>query len=770
MPSKKTTAKKQNKPNKIKTLLTHPTCLKVFGIAFLCLIAWLIYLDAQVRFKFEGKRWALPAEVYARSLEIYNDKPLNLSNLQQELTLLNFRKTNQALSPGSYTIKGNQVELYTRKHQTAQGVQPAAHFRFSLQGDVVQSLQALDQSKLDLYNLPPLKIGGIYPRIKEQRELLPYQSFPPELITSLLLTEDRDFKHHFGLSPYSIIRAAWANMKAGRVVQGGSTLTQQLVKNFYLSRERTWSRKINEAFMSLMLEAHYPKQDILETYMNDVFLGQAGELAIHGFGAASWFYFGKEISQCKLHEFALLVALIKGPSYYNPRTHPKRALKRRNLVLSLLRDEEMISTEAFNRFTQKNLSLIDKPKLLSNRYPAFMDLVRRQLQSEYNDEDLRTEGLRIYTTLNPQIQEQLEQAVEYRMPLLEQKNASSEVQTAAIVTAVGTGEVLAILGDKHAQYKGFNRALDANRPIGSLIKPAIYLTALMQPEKYHLATTLNDQAFRIEFENGQIWEPQNFDHKDHGDVPLYRALANSYNLSSARLGLELGIEAVHATLKKLGVTKKLNPYPSLFLGSQALTPFEVSQLFQTIASNGFKIKQRAIREVTNSQGLSLSRYPFTIEQEIAPEAAYLLQHALQEVMQSGTGRSAYWQLPKALLVAGKTGTTNENRDSWFAGFSGDYLAVVWVGRDDNGPTKLTGSSGALRIWSDFIKRIPQYPISLDKPSELEYYWFDQVSGNRTNEQCKGAHQLPIWGSADHLDFHECNKGYSTVRGWLQSWF
>ena len=770
MPNKKTTAKALTKSNKFKAFLTHPTCLKLYGIAFLCLISWLIYLDAQVRFKFEGKRWALPAEVYARSLEIYNDKPLNLGNLEQELKLLNFRKTKYPNSPGSYAIKGSQVELYSQKHQSSQGLQAAAHIRFSLQGDVVQNLQALDQSKLDLYNLPPLKIGGIYPRIKEQRELLPYQSFPPELITALLLTEDRDFKHHFGLSPFSIIRAAWANMKAGKVVQGGSTLTQQLVKNFYLSRERTWSRKINEAFMSLMLEAHYSKQDILETYMNDVFLGQAGELAIHGFGAASWFYFGKDISQCELQEFALLVALIKGPSFYNPRRHPERALKRRNLILSLLNDEEMISTETFKRLTQTNLSLVDKPKQHSNRYPAFLDLVKRQLQSEYNDEDLRTEGLQIYTTLNPQIQEQLEQAVEHKLPLLEQKNDSPKIQTAAIVTAVGTGEVLAILGDKHPQYKGFNRALDANRPIGSLIKPAIYLTALMQPERYHLATPLSDQAFRIEFENGEIWEPQNFDHQDHGEVPLYQALAHSYNLSSARLGIELGIEAVHNTLEKLGVTKKLNPYPSLFLGAQALTPFEVSQLFQTIASNGFKIKQRAIREVTNAQGLSLSRYPFTIKQEISPEAAYLLQHALQEVMQTGTGRSAYWQLPKALLVAGKTGTTNENRDSWFAGFSGDYLAVVWVGRDDNGPTKLTGSSGALIVWSDFIKRIPQYPITLDKPAELEYYWFDQENGKRTDEQCKGAQPLPIWGSVDHIDSQACQKGYSTVSGWLQSWF
>jgi len=765
MPSKKTS---HSNPNTKTYWLLRPVSLKILSALLLCFVGALIYLDAQVRYKFEGKRWALPAKVYARALEIYDGKALNLHNLEQELALLNYQHVADIESPGTYHVTGDNIEIFSRAHYTPNGKQNAEYFQFSLINDVVQNLAS--HGAASLYTLEPYKIGGIYPRIKEERILLPYEAFPEALKSTLIVTEDRDFKNHIGLSPLSILRAAWANLKAGRVVQGGSTLTQQLVKNFYLTRERSITRKVNEALMSILLEAHYDKQDILETYMNDIFLGQSGALAIHGFGAASYFYFGKSVAECELPEFALLVAMVKGPSYYNPRRFPERAIKRRNHVLSLLRDEKVISPNDYRIFSQSNLGVISKPKKQTNRFPAFMDLVKRQLQSDYDDEDLRTEGLQIYTTLDPQIQLHLEHSVQTQVNKLEQLKKSPMLQAGAVVTSAGTGEVLALLGDKQTQYNGFNRALDANRPIGSLIKPAIFLSALAQPEQYNLASLLPDQAFKIEFENGQTWMPQNFDHKEHGDIPLHRALSKSYNLSTARLGIELGIPTVHDIIRKLGIDKTLNPYPSLFLGAQSLSPFEVTQLYQTIASNGFNIPLRAIREVSNNQGETLSRYPFKIEQVVSPEAIFLLHHALQDVMRSGTGRSAYQQLPDALHVAGKTGTTNDNRDSWFAGFSGDYLAVFWLGRDDNKPTNLTGSSGALRVWTDFIKRIPQYPISMVKPKQVSYYWFDKQNGKRTNEQCRGAEPLPIWGSVDHLDFQSCQSGYSSISGWFKSWF
>jgi len=768
MPKKKLSAKSIKVSHRPWYL--NRTFLKCLAVISLCFIAWLIYLDAQVRYKFEGKRWALPAQVYARSLEIYDGRALNLQNLKQELKLLNYRQVGDVQSAGQYSVQGARVNIVSRPHDLPGGSFPSANFQFSIQGDVVQNLVSLDQNDEQLYTLEPFKIGGIYPRVKEERVLVKIEELPKELIAALLVTEDRDFYHHFGISPLSILRAMWVNLRAGRVVQGGSTLTQQLVKNFYLSRERSISRKFNEAFMSLMLEAHYDKDAILETYLNDIYLGQSGSTAIHGFGMASQFYFGKALQYCELNEFALLVAMVKGPSYYDPRRFPERAFRRRNLVLSLMRDEGVISEDYYQEISGRSLGVVAKPKFQSNRYPAFMDLVKRQLRREYNEDDLRTEGLRIYTTLDPQIQHRVEQSITKLVPALAQQRDVKDLQAGSVVTSVGTGEVLALVGDKNTRFNGFNRALDASRPIGSLIKPAVYLSALAQPDNYNLSSILSDEAFRIEFQDGQTWEPNNFDKQSHGEVPLYRALANSYNLSAARLGLDLGVETVQDTLTKLGVEKEINPYPSLFLGAQSLSPFEVSKFYQTIASNGFNMPLRAIREVTDAHNESVSRYPFQIEQVVAPEAIYLLQHALQEVMRTGTGRSVYKHLSSDLHVAGKTGTTNDNRDSWFAGFSGDYLGVVWLGLDNNGPMNLTGSSGALKVWTDFIKRIPQYSLAMVKPAQINYYWFDKVSGKRTDEHCRSAQALPVWGAVDTIEYQSCKDGFSSLGGWLKSWF
>jgi penicillin-binding protein 1B len=757
-----------------KPLLLRPTSLKLISVLILIFCAWCIYLDAQVRYKFEGKRWALPAQVFARSLEIYNDKALNADNLIEELKLLGYRSQHPAADTNTYSIKHiatnhQVVELNVPAHQTPDGYQATSRFVFDIENDIVTKLRGID-SQQALYTLEPLKIGGIYPRTKEERVFLAYEEFPKELIASLLVTEDRDFNHHFGIAPLSIARAAWANLNAGRVVQGGSTLTQQLVKNFYLSRERSISRKINEALMSLMLEAHYDKQSILETYMNDVFLGQSGSLAIHGFAASSLYYFGKDLRACSIDEYALLVAMIKGPSFYNPRRYPERAIKRRNLVLSLLRQEGIIRDEDYQIAQAKPLSLIEKPQISTNPFPAFMDAAKRQLEKDYREEDLRTEGLKIYTSFDPQIQLQLEASIASKLPRLETQEQAGTLQVGAVVTATGTGELLAMAGDRQARYRGFNRALDARRPIGSLIKPAIYLSALEQANNYHLASMISDEPFGLKFENGQIWEPQNFDQKSHGNVPLYLALAKSYNLASARLGLELGIDRVHDMLNRLGIRKELTPYPSLFLGSQSLTPIEVTQFYQTIASNGFNMPLRSIREVTNSKDETLSRYPFKLNQVVAPEAIFLLQDALVKTMQIGTARSSSRVLPEELIVAGKTGTTNDNRDSWFAGYSGDYLATFWLGRDDNKATHLTGSSGALQLWLDFITRMPQYPLNVEAPKDIQYHWFDIQTANLTDERCQDSIALPIWGEFDKSTYQTCEKGYSSLRGWLKSWF
>lgn len=742
------------------------TVIKLFLVCVLICLAWLIYLDAQVRHRFEGRRWEMPAQVYARALEIYEGRALNLKNLQQELALLQYAKTARASEPGTYAVSGDRVSIFARAHVLPEGPRPANYFQFSLKGDVVADLSS--SGNLKLFTLEPMRIGGIYPNVKEERRLLAYHELPSDLVRALLATEDRDFFEHWGISPLSIARAMWANFRAQRVVQGGSTLTQQLVKNFYLTRERSLWRKANEALMALLLELHYGKEDILETYANDIYLGQSGATAVHGFAMGAQFYFGKELPYCDTHELALLVALIKGPSYYDPRRHTDRAKERRNLVLRLMLEQGDITQQQYALLAAKPLGLVSKPKVQTNRYPAFMDLVKRQLSREYHEEDLRSAGLRIYTTLDPQMQALLERSSQRVMADLSQRE-SEELQLGAIFTGVGTGEVLAIVGDRNARYPGFNRALDASRQIGSLIKPAVYLTALERPQRYHLASELDDTAFKIRFENGEEWQPQNFDEEEHGKLPLYQALARSLNIPSARLGLDVGVDEVRDTLKRLGVEEALNPYPSILLGAQSLSPFQVSKFYQTIASNGFNMPLRAIREVQTQQGETLSRYGFDIKQVIAPQAMYLLHYAMREGMLNGTGRSAYRRLPKALEVAGKTGTTNDHRDSWFAGFSGDYLGVVWLGYDDNRTTGLTGSSGALKVWTDFMASVPQYPLDMRAPDSVDLAWFKEQNWHQTDEQCKGALPLPVWGKPN-VDYEPCREGYSSFKGWIKSWF
>lgn len=743
---------------------------KLLLVLLVVMLSWVIYLDAVVRAKFEGKRWEIPARVYARPLEIYDGLALNAENLQLELKALGYKKTVKAQVPGTYARHGASMVIYSRGFLFSDGKERARRVAFSIQNDVVSRFYVAKGEKSEILRLEPLQIGGIYPAKKEDRELVTLDQVPRELIASLLWVEDQDFESHMGIAPLSIMRAMIANMQAGRVVQGGSTLTQQLVKNFYLTRDKTIIRKATEAVMALLLELHYEKRDILEAYINEVYLGQAGARAIHGFGMASQFYFGKPLSDLSVDQSALLVALVKGPAYYDPRRHPARALERRNLVLSVLAEEGELSQNEAIKARGKSLGIIDKPAYSTNRYPAFIDLVKRQLASDYQPEDLQSEGLRIFTTLDPQIQERAEATLKSTLSSLSQRNVKAPLQGAMVITGSESGEVVALVGGAEPKFSGFNRALDAVRPIGSIIKPAVYLAALQQPEKYTLISPLNDDPFALEFENGERWTPNNFDNKSHDEVHLYQALSQSYNLSTARLGLELGVDDVSATLRSLGVTRPVNIYPSLFLGATSLAPIDVTQMYQTIAASGFNVPVRAIRSVTTSSGEELSRYAYEVDQVIDSNAMHLLQYGLIGVAKEGTAKSAYRYLNKDLTIAGKTGTTNDSRDSWFAGFSGDYLGVVWLGYDDNQSTNLTGSSGALKVWSQLMRQFPQRPFDPIKPSGINYEWVDESTGYLTAEGCAGARLVPFIVGSEPVERQSCQGGFSRAKRWFNSLF
>ncbi|XBS19502.1 penicillin-binding protein 1B [Methylomarinum sp. Ch1-1] len=711
--------------------------------------SYLGYLDYTVRKQFAGKRWSIPARVYASPVELYTGYELSLKKFEELLSQLNYRHDYHLASQGTYYVKKNQVYLKTKSFDFWDTQQNSQSLKISFHGSRVDRIINLSNSgNLAIYRMDPVQIGSFYPTRKEDRILIKLENTPDALIQGLLATEDRDFYQHFGVSFKAIARAIWANLKAGGVVQGGSTITQQLVKNFYLTSERSLWRKANEALMALILEYRFNKDDILEAYLNEIYLGQDGASAVHGFGLASEFYFGRPLENLSLHQIATLVALVRGPSYYDPRRYPDRAVKRRNLVLDEMQHQGFITKRQAQAAKHEKLAVISRVHRSANRYPAFLDLVKRQLRQEYREEDLTSEGLRVFTTLDVTIQNELENTLKNKLPHLEKKSNVNKLESAAVVTSRDSAEIVALAGSRHASSAGFNRALDAIRPIGSLIKPVVYLTALEYPNKYTITTKIDDAAIEVKGPKGKDWNPKNYDNQEHGEVELHTALSHSYNLATVRVGMDVGIARTAKTLRNMGVSREVDLFPSLLLGASPLTPLEVTQMYQTLAGDGFASPLRSIRAVIAADGERLQSYPYTVRQTIDPAVTYITNTILQEVMNEGTGRSAYLYLPKTLGLAGKTGTTNKLRDSWFAGFSGDYLSVVWLGRDDNKPAGLTGASGALQVWIQLMKEIAKQPVNLIPPDNIEMQWIDPETGLLANEHCAEAHLYPfVQGSA-----------------------
>lgn len=746
----------------------------IFTLGLILLAIYLGYQDFVVRKHFEGKRWALPARVYANPVELYPGATVSVDQLVWLLNQLKYRPDATLSSQGSYLRRGNEVLVRTRAFAFPDQQEQSWKVRLRFTGEMVTGLEDLDDGTSDiLLRFDPVQIGSFYPALKEDRVLVKLEDVPKPLIDALLAVEDRDFYGHMGVSPKAVLRALWQNLKAGGVVQGGSTLTQQLVKNFFLDSRRTWWRKINEAVMALLLEAHYEKDEILEAYLNEIYLGQDGARAIHGFGLASQYYFSRSLEELRLHHIALLVALVRGPGYYDPWRYPERAKERRDRVLETMEELGFVDHDEAEQAKIRSLEVNADPHQAISRYPAFLDLVRRQLLEQYRSEDLTSEGLRIFTTLDVFAQEQLEKAAASTLSRLDPKaREGARLETAAILTRRANGEIVALLGGRDARSAGFNRALDAVRQIGSLYKPVVYLTALEQPARYTLLTPVRDEAIRVREPGGAPWSPKNYDHQEHGTVPLHTALANSYNLVTVHVGLSMGVEQTLATLRRLGVEREVDPLPSSLLGAAAFSPMEVATLYQTLASDGFVTPLRAIQAVLSPEGRALQRFGLDVRQSLDPGPVFLLNTILQEVMREGTGWPVYNHLPVDFNVAGKTGTTNDLRDSWFAGFTGDYVGVVWVGRDDNQPARLTGARGALQIWGAAMRKIAKEPLHLTPPESIVWIRVDPQSGLLADEGCSEGRDTPFIRGSEPAQWAPCATAGSDSdsRGWLRALF
>ncbi|MDW2332190.1 penicillin-binding protein 1B [Vibrio sp. 1069] len=776
-PAKKSTTNKGTAKQTRRTPSKKPTnekrsWLKVLwsfswkaGVALAAVLLFVgIYLDSVVKERFEGQLFELPTVVYARILNLSPGENITIQELRNELDVLNYRKVSQPRYPGEYSSSSTRIELIRRPFEFADGPEPDRHIMLHFSDSGLQRIQSLEsRGDLGYLRLEPKMLGMLEKDRDEQRLFLRRDQFPEILVDALLATEDRDFYQHDGVSPLAIARALVANIKAGRTVQGGSTLTQQLAKNLFLTRDKTLWRKVREAYIALILDYRYSKDRILEAYLNEVYLGQSGGEAIHGFGLASRYYFGQPIQELRIDQLAMLVGMVKGPSYYNPIRYPERTKERRDLVLRLLMQQNMLTSEQYEQAVSRPLDTQSKPRIAS-RQPAYFQQLSIELKEKVGERFKAETGLRVFTSLDPVSQSKMEQAISKKIPELA-KRGGKELEAAAVAVDRHSGEIRAMVGGKRVGYEGFNRALNASRPIGSLVKPAIYLTALEQPDKYNLGTTLHDTPLSLKSSKGNVWTPRNYDRKYRGDVPLYIALAKSLNVPTVRLGMALGIPEVSNTLERLGVNKdEIRPVPSMFLGSFSLTPFEVAQMYQTLTNSGKRAKLTALRSVMDMEGNVLYQSLPRSSRAVDEQAAWLTTYAMKQGVAQGTGRFLQSQFGWAAL-AGKTGTSNDNRDSWFVGVDGREVTTIWLGRDDNKPVNLTGSSGALRVYAEYLKqRIPER-LELPWPREITTLGFKPTSDGGLEMNCRSDYKLPVWDKTGQIK-QQCEK----KSNWLNSIF
>lgn len=716
--------------------------LIVFALAIIALGVYAYGLNHLIVNKFEARRWDIPARVYSRPLVIYEGMSLSDGELDKWLSLLHYSQSGQ--TTGTYQKDGNRYIINTRGFNYGDGDNDSAKtLQITFGKNTVTDIKVSTQDGKDYVRLEPALIGSIYPDSNEDRQVIdicqPRQhknerclikaDYQP-LIDALIATEDRHFYEHHGISIKGTGRALVNNL-AGGSTQGGSTLTQQLIKNFYLNSERSLKRKANEAIMALLLEAQYSKETILQTYINEINLGQNGNQSINGFGIAAQFYFNKPLSELSLSQSALLVAIAKGPSYYNPRKSPERAMARRDLVLTNLLNAGKISQEDYRQAINAPLDVVDTPAIARPKFPDFLNYVRQELALRYQTKDLQSAGLRIITTMDPLAQMAADDAFTTQLAKLKGKKA---LQGALVSAEPSTGAVVAVVGSD-GQFTGFNRATHAKRQVGSLLKPFIYLMAL-QSEQYNLASGVDDseQSYPI---GNQSWTPKNYSGTSHGTVALINALANSYNQAAVNTGMRFGIDTFTNYLQQLGVSTE--PYPSVLLGAVELSPMQVLGMYQVLANGGEHAPLYAIESVIDESGRLLQKAHISPEQRLPAEGVYLTNYALQQVIKQGTAKAA---ATLGNQLAGKTGTTNDAKDAWFAGFSGNYVSVVWVGRDDNKAIGLTGGSGALPIWIAYMKQLRLQPFNPPTPQGVAWQWLELGTGRATEEWCDNAAYLP----------------------------
>ncbi len=720
-------------------LVTLALAAVALGLGFL--VPYMLYLNHEVGARFGQLQWQIPTRVYARPLLLAPGLRMDADTLGTELAAAAYRE-GDGKAPGTYLHDGSRWVIASRGFNDVGGPVPARRVELRLASGRVGDLQEagagapIEQAPLD-----PARIATLYGQKQEERRLVRIQDVPDLLVTGLQAVEDRDFAHHHGIDVGGMVRAAWVNLRSGAARQGASTLTQQLARSGLLGigREQTFTRKGKEILYALLIESRYDKGTILEAYLNQVYLGQRGAQAVHGVAAGAEFWFGRDLKNLSTEQIALLVGIVRGPSYYDPRRHPERARARRDFALGEMHETGLIDDAEYQRALAAPLGISQTPGSLSaNRFPAYIDLVRRQLAHDYPADALAGAGLTVMSGMSPSAQAYAEAAVTRALKDLD-NDKRPPLESGLVVTDVHNGDVIALVGSRDFARPGFNRALEAKRPVGSLIKPFVNLLALAQPGRWSLASWVDDSPVKVALGRGKTWEPGNSDGRSHGTVRLVDALAHSYNQATVRIGMAVAPERIAALVKTLaGIDAQ--PNPALILGSLDESPYAMAQLYQFLASGGEIQPLHAVRGVLDAQGNALNRYDKAPApaQEGDAVAARLITIALQQAVSGGTGRRLVADGLGHLAPAGKTGTSNDGRDSWFAGWTGDHLAVIWMGNDQNQATGLYGATGAMRVWSNIFRNLPSATLKVGDTG-LDWAWV--VGADSTDASCEGARRF-----------------------------
>lgn len=709
--------------------------LRIFSIILVALLvitssglvfgAWYLkQLEDTVTEKFEGRKWFFPSKIYSDSYLIYVGISLRLDDLAEKLRRLGyFESAGAPNAKGEYRIQKARgiVDIYLHDFDYPSEHRKGVPVRISLRGPSVARIESLATGK-ELFDLElePELVTGLYERIWKERRLVNLAEVPPILVKAILATEDERFFSHHGVDPIGILRAMWVNLRSLSFQQGGSTLTQQLVKNFFLSDERTLSRKIPEALMALIAERKYSKETILENYLNEIYLGQRGSQGIFGVWEAAQFYFSKPPSDLTVGEAALLAGLIRAPNRVSPYRSVAAATKRRNVVLAKMVDDRIITRKQYETALAEKLPKRALVKV-TNDAPFYVDYLRRELDENYSNTILTKEGLRIFSSLDLQLQRKAEHALaeglkklEAARPALRRKNDDDSLEGAIIVMRPQTGEIKAMVGGRNYQMSQFNRVFQARRQPGSVFKPFVYLAALMfggqSGTLYTPDTVINDSQFTWAYD-GQEWQPSNYNNEYFGAVTFRHALESSLNSATGRVAQDVGIRRVREIAHRLGIQSPLPAVPSLALGSAEVTPLEIAVAYSTLANGGVRTRPLAVKLVLDQGGKPLEKRDVRVEQVINPQLAYMMNSLLKGVFDRGTAASAR-RLGFTRPAAGKTGTTNDYKDAWFVGYTPDLLAVVWVGFDGQSKLNLSGAEAALPIWAEFMKSATaQMPVT-----------------------------------------------------------